>query len=101
MGRFYGMDLEVKKATIDNEEFKTIERIFEENWGDDPDGHIIHDNDGSEVATFSDEGSLCAGELVEEAHQRIKNDIKNEIEGCEVKTRWSCLEYTPFVEYVD
>ena len=95
-----GMNLEVKKATIDNEEFKAIERIFKENWGDDPDGHIIYDSDGLAVAMFSSEGSLCKGEREKDAHLRIKYAITNEIEKCEVKTQWSRFEYIPYMEYV-
>jgi hypothetical protein len=101
MSRFYEMDLEVKKAKIDDEEFRKIKRIFEEEWGYDPNADVIQNNGGSAMAVFGCDGTLCGGVSEEEAHEHIRDAIKREIGECTVKTRWTYLEELPYEEYID
>ena len=100
MSRFYEMNLEVKKATIDEEEFKKIEKVFRGNWGYDPDGCILHFA-GSSLATLGCQGTLCGGESEEEAHEHIRDNIKKEIGECTVATQWTYLEELPYTRYED
>ena len=79
MSRVYTMSLEVTKETIDDEEFEKIERIFGENWEDETNGIVMPDGKGSTIAIVGGGGTLYGGESEEEAHKRIRDDIKNEI----------------------
>ena len=100
MSRYYRLDLEVKKAEIDDAEFGKIKRVFEKEWGEDSYADVIKD-DGHSIAMFGSDGSLCGGESDMEAHERIKDAVKRAIGKCKVRTRWTYLEDLPYEEYED
>ena len=100
MSRYYRMDMKIKKAEIDDAEFKKIGKVFEKEWGKDSLAEVIQDNRYS-IAMFGSEGTLCGGESEDEAHERIRDAVKRAIGKCEVKTRWTYLEELPHTAYVD
>ena len=98
----FTIDLEVKKATISDEEFEKIKRVFAEHWGDDFYRYIVTDTDESEIAMLGCEGTLYGRENKEEAHNRIRDNIKKEIGECIVKTKWSLIiEDIQYKEFED
>ena len=98
IGKFYDIELDVTKATINDEELKKILMVFQETWGDEWGGYVLPDYKGSALATFAGEGTLCSGDSEEEAHDRMRDAIKKEIGECTITTRWTFHKY---VEYVD
>ena len=64
-------------------------------------GTIMQDENGSDIAMLDGKGVLCGGESEIEAHRRIRDAIKKEIDECSIKTRWTYLEELPYEEYID
>ena len=95
MSRFYSMELIVEKDSPSQEEFVKLQKVYDSEWGTDS-GYKSEDN-----AMFGEEGTLCGGETEEEAHDRIRDAVKEVVPDCSVTTRWTCLEDLPYEEYTD
>ena len=95
MSRFYSMELIVEKDSPSQEEFVKLQKVYESEWGIDSG----YKDKGK--AMFGEEGTLCGGESEEEAHDRIRDAVKEAVPGCSVMTRWTYLEDLPYAEYTD
>lgn len=95
MSQLYAMEMIVRKEDLSQEEFDKIGKVYAEEWTSDT-GY--HDKEG---AVFGAEGTLCGGETPDEAHNRIRDAVKEVVPGCSVTTRWTYLEDLPYEEYAD
>ena len=92
--------MQVVKDKINNGEFDILKKIFKEEWENDEGYKVVIEN--SEIAVFTSESCLYGGEEEQEAHARIRDQIKKEIGSeCHVRTRWTYLEDLPSEEFID
>lgn len=108
MSRFYEMTMEIsnpkKDGILSVKDKAAIKTVFKKEWGEDQINWIddpTHKSRESQTATYFGNGNLCGGELEKEAHDRIVKAVKTVVPTCSVLTRWTCLEYLPYEEYVD
>ena len=100
MSRLFRVDLHVEKEKISEMVFEKIKNIFKEEWEYNEGFKVKVEN--SEIAVFTSESCLYGGEEEQEAHARIRDQIKKEIGNeCKVKTRWTYLEDLPSEEFID
>ena len=102
MSQLYAMDMVVrKKEELSQEEFKKIGVVYTKEWAEDTlKGDRFQDEEG-EAILYSAEATLCGGESNEEAHNRIRDAVKEVVPGCSVTTRWTYLEDLPYEEFTD
>jgi len=101
MSQFYAMEMIVKKEDLSQEEFEKISEVYAEEWAEDAFKGDLSQNNEDGAIVFSAEATLCGGESEEEAHNRIRDAVKEVMPGCSVITRWTYLEELPYDEYTD
>ena len=100
MSQFYAMEMVVREENLSQEEFEKIKKVYGEEWVEDAFGGG-ESRDGDDKAIFSAEATLCGGESEEEAHNRIRDAVKEVMPSCSVTTRWTYLEDLPYEEFTD